>query len=524
MPIVVTILVWFGPEARGYEATELEICAYSNRQWYAAVSGDIVVWGDYRNGNEDIYGYNLFTGTEVEICTDEASQSFPAVSGGIIVWEDERSGDKDIYGYDLSTHSRFSICTKPGEQEHPAISGDIVVWRDSRNGNWDIYGYDLSAKREFAICVNPNNQRSPAISGDIIVWTDARNGAADVYGYDLSTQSEFAICKEAGRQFLPAISGDIVVWEDYRNGNADIYGYDLSTKSEFPICTHGADQRGTAISGDIVVWHDGRNGDGACDIYARDLSTKSEFPICAGDWPQDWPVISDGVVVWRDYRNYNADIYGARISKGGNDYCHLAIEVEQDVPYSDSTVLATGTDMSLRAFSDTRDVWHWYKPKGDGQVTISLRGSAFDTTLTVLGGCGGIELAFNDDLWGAQSQVALDVVQGKTYLIRVAGFNGQTGDYRLLVTRATFAEPNEIDLNGECKVEMVDSTMFAFGSLDIYRGERDIARWLDDCWLHYSPGSIWMGLDRDNSRTSQGFTLWQEWLSVAEIAESIMPK
>ena len=98
------------------------------------------------------------------------------------------------------------------------------------------------------------------------------------------------------------------------------------------------------------------------------------------------------------------------------------------------------------------------------------------------------------------------------YIGRINELNGQ------------LAEPNEIDLDGECKVEMVDSTMFAFGSLDIYQSKSDIARWLDDCWLHYSPASIWMGLDRDNSRTSQGFTLWQEWLSAAEIAESIMPK
>jgi beta propeller repeat protein len=483
--IAAVILLWCAPEANGYGAAEFKVCAYSKSQSYPAVAGGVVVWQDDRNGNEDIYGYDAFTKTEFGICTDEASQSFPAISGDIVVWEDERNGDKDIYGYDLSTHSRFIVCTESADQEQPAINGGIIVWRDNRNAGWDIYGYDLSEQSEFVICAGPNDQYSPAVSGDIVVWWDYRSGSADIYAYDLSGKSEFPICAQSADQYSPAISGDIIVWEDYRNGNADIYAYDLSTKSEFPICTNGADQYSPAINGDIIVWCDGRNGSGTQDIYAYDLSTQSEFAVCAGDWLQDGPAISGDIVAWRDYRSSSSDIYSARISKGDNDYCLFAVEVKEDVPYSGSTVLASGIDISSCGCNDTRDVWHWYKPNNNGRVTISLYGSTFDTTLTILNACEGTELACNDDFCGAQSKVTLSVVRGKTYFIRVAGFGGQTGDYKLLITRNENTLQTRADIGDNSKVYIPDPAMFASCGLGIGPGSEDSFQWFDDYWLWY---------------------------------------
>jgi beta propeller repeat protein len=207
---------------------------------------------------------------EFPICTDPANQGSPAISGDIVVWEDWRNGNGDIYGYDLSTQTEFPLCTDPADQRVPAISGDIVVWQDDRNGNRDIYGYDLTTQTEFQIATDPANQEYPTISGDIVVWHDDRNGNRDIYGYDLTTQTEFQITTDPASQEYPAIWGDIVVWRDYCNDNYDIYGYELSTQTEFPICTDPAGQYDPAIWGDIVVWRDYRNGNG--DIYGQQFA------------------------------------------------------------------------------------------------------------------------------------------------------------------------------------------------------------------------------------------------------------
>jgi TolB protein len=116
-------------------------------QYSPAISGNYIVWEDYRNGNSDIYLYDLRTGTERQITTDPEWQSKPAISGNYIVWADYRKGNSDIYLYDLRTGTERRITTDPGYQYNPAIDGNYIVCEDTRNGNLDIYLYDLKGKK-----------------------------------------------------------------------------------------------------------------------------------------------------------------------------------------------------------------------------------------------------------------------------------------------------------------------------------------------------------------------------------------
>lgn len=136
-----------------------------------------------------------------------------------------------------------------------------------------------------------------------------------------------------------------------------------------------------------------------------------------------------------------------------NDDCINAIAVVEGVPYYGSTVGATGTEQSSCGYYDTADVWHSYTSASTGLVTISLAGSAFNTTLAVFDSCGGMELACNDDLCdNLYSQIKMNMTEGNTYLIRIAGYNGATGDYTLTVTSIPCVEPNEpnspVPING----------------------------------------------------------------------------
>jgi beta propeller repeat protein len=63
----------------------------------------------------------------------------PDIDHNIVVWQDNRNGDWDIYGYNLTTRQEFQITDEPHDQTNPAISGNMVVWEDSRNGNLQIY-------------------------------------------------------------------------------------------------------------------------------------------------------------------------------------------------------------------------------------------------------------------------------------------------------------------------------------------------------------------------------------------------
>ena len=160
---------------------------------------------------------------------------------------------------------------------------------------------------------------------------------------------------------------------------------------------------------------------------------------------------------------------------GTHDECANAIAVEADEPYNGSTRAATGTDTSSCSYNDTNDVWHSFTPKFNYEYTISLCGSSFDTTLSVFDDCNGTELACNDDtkpgicsptLPTVQSQLTMPLVKDLTYFIRIAGYDGETGDYTLTITGPVCTERPAMDFNDDCKVDFRDLAMFSRSWLD----------------------------------------------------------
>ena len=282
------------------------------------LSGDIFVLEE----SDDIYTYNLSDESGFTVSVEGHFQRKPAISGQFVVWCDYRnfgSTGTDIYGADISNPNEpneFDICTAIEGQMDPAIDGNIVVWDDYRTGSrHDIYGYDLSTETEFPICTKISGQQQPAVSGNIVVWRDDRGDDYDIYGADITNQgepNEFVICDANGDQKQPVISGDIVVWEDNRDPNLAIYGYDLSTDTEFFIV--GGEVASYDVSGNIVVWQDERSGE--CDIYGADITNPNEpneFVVSTADGEQIQPVVSDGTIAWRDYRDLENDLYWLRL-------------------------------------------------------------------------------------------------------------------------------------------------------------------------------------------------------------------
>jgi len=294
-----------------------KITTNSSNQGTASISGNLIVWSDDRNGNADIYLYDLNTNTEKQITTNSSSQYNPAISGNLVVWQDYRNGNNDIYLYDLDTKTEKQITTNSSSQYNPAISGNLVVWQDYRNGNNDIYLYDLDTKTEKQITTNSSSQYNPAISGNLVVWQDDRNGSLysskDIYLYDISAGAEKRIATNASwsEKRDPDISGNVIVWWDDRHDSGDIYLYDLNAETEKRITTNSAEQMFPDISGNLIVWRDDRNGglNYNNDIYLYDLSTGTEKRITVNSLDQGFPDISGNVIVWTDNRHGNNDIY-----------------------------------------------------------------------------------------------------------------------------------------------------------------------------------------------------------------------
>lgn len=107
------------------------------------ISGDIIVWEEHvpdSQGNYKFvaYAYNISTGEKIQIMDDE-NRGTLSIDGSKIVWADSRNGNSDVYLYDLSTGRERQITRDPSPQFNPVISGNNIIWVDKRNGKDEIF-------------------------------------------------------------------------------------------------------------------------------------------------------------------------------------------------------------------------------------------------------------------------------------------------------------------------------------------------------------------------------------------------
>ncbi len=145
------------------------------------------------------------------------------------------------------------------------------------------------------------------------------------------------------------------------------------------------------------------------------------------------------VYLYSDQRNQ----YSMSVSLDpANDTCATAQTITDNSTVQGTLVNAThsitgGCDISATA----RDVWYRYVASQTGTLQVQTTGSALDTVVTVYDGCGGAELACNDDAFGGspvaygtlQSYLTVPVISGNDYAIRIAGYNGLVGTFQLRV-------------------------------------------------------------------------------------------
>src|SRR3990170_103260 len=155
-------------------------------QVYPDIFGDKIVYQDNRNplSRYDIYLYALSIDSdsngipnylespkpspdpaEERLTDNPSNQLSPKISGDKVVWQDSRDGNSEIYLYNLTNGEEKRNTNNPPNQLSPHISGDTIVWGDSRNGESDIYMYDLKTGQESAVTTAPSSQSNPRIYG-----------------------------------------------------------------------------------------------------------------------------------------------------------------------------------------------------------------------------------------------------------------------------------------------------------------------------------------------------------------------
>ncbi|WP_292391679.1 PKD domain-containing protein [Methanosarcina sp. UBA5] len=295
--------------------TEYQITTNESDQFGPAIYKDWIAWQDDRNGNSDVYMYDLNTQEEAQITTSDSNQYYIGIYGNNIIWNDwhEGSEKRDVYLYNISTSKETQITTNKSDKWLPAIYEDKIAWIDYRSGKSDVYMYNLSTSMETQITTSEydgkyDSKYDPDIYGDRVVWV-----GGGICMYNLSTSRETKITSVNSLKHHPVIYGDKIVWQDERNGNSDVYMCDLSTSRETQITTSGR-VSWPAIYGNRIVYADTRNWN--TDIYMYDIPTGKETQITTSG-SASGPAIYGDRIVWTDSRNglENSDIYMCTISK-----------------------------------------------------------------------------------------------------------------------------------------------------------------------------------------------------------------
>jgi beta propeller repeat protein len=112
-----------------------------------AIYGNKIVWTHHGSNDLDsnIHMYDLSTKKETQITTNTSDSYGPDIYGNNIVWQDNRNGNWDIYAFNLITHQQIHTLDS-STHEQPSIYGNKIVWKDDRNGKSDIYMGTLKYK------------------------------------------------------------------------------------------------------------------------------------------------------------------------------------------------------------------------------------------------------------------------------------------------------------------------------------------------------------------------------------------
>lgn len=304
-------------EQSGYSPTgEVRLTNSLAHRSGVRIFGDNVVWAENRNGNLDIYLYNLTTGTETRLTAGTGDESQPSLYANRILYVDRRPNQNNdghdvvrVYLRDPLTGNEQPLSANSEFQSEPLIYGDSVAYIETSDKSIRViflYNFLTNTKEFIASGKNFGNL---GFAGDYLVWTDMSGGSGKVNVYNLKTKTAHTLAGHFGDQVNPAVSpeGKVVFGARSRTGGINdwrVYIHDLVSNTEDVIDQEiGSKPEDLSISGNLVSWS--RNG----EIYLYDINTGTESKLTNLSGEQKEPHLNDRTLVWIDGRNGTDDIY-----------------------------------------------------------------------------------------------------------------------------------------------------------------------------------------------------------------------
>ncbi len=407
------------------------------------------------------------------------------------------SAASDNFGRAVAMDGDFAVVGAPFHDKVEGLmladTGGAYFFKRNMDGTWspdgkasepftflrsfqDHFGASVVMKGDLAIIGCPDgSQTGPADAGWVRVYqrsggvwnvltTLTAPGGGQTgggFGRSLAYDGEYLVVGAPETDF---VSDDAGVAHVYRRSGVSFI-YDGQLSAEFPDEHVGFGYRVTVANGRIAVTKDERS----VDLFSRTVG---------GSWVRQRTLIDpdgfhrfgfalasrgDDLIVGDPYDSteFHTESGAAyRYAFGfGADLAANAAQLRVGDVFSGCTSLATNDGSATCGQSSTsRDVWYALSVTQTRTVALSTLGSDFDTVLSVHSaapGNAGNQIVCNDDYAAPQrwSRVTFTAQPGMIYFVRVAGYQGAFGEFRLAAT-ATVSCPG--DANGDGLINFAD--------------------------------------------------------------------
>lgn len=234
-----------------------------------AISGDLVVYTDQRNGDDDVYFINVVTGEETQITSATNAQRLNDVSGNLIAFTDIVGLNRRVMLYDVTTGS-LSQAGAGTQDQNPRLDGNLVAFERGAPATSDVWAFDRVANTEIPIALGDLVDVNPVVGGTRVVYERhaTTTSQGDIIMFDTATSTETILENTAADARRPDIDGNLVVWDvlDALTGKTDIAIHDLST-GVTEVFARPGNQRLPHISGRVVAFDDDSTGDPNIVLY-----------------------------------------------------------------------------------------------------------------------------------------------------------------------------------------------------------------------------------------------------------------
>ncbi|HLE97735.1 MAG TPA: hypothetical protein VI997_10230 [Candidatus Thermoplasmatota archaeon] len=219
--------------------------------WEFDSDGDWLVYVDQTRPGGDVIAYNVEAGAGILLTNDEFQQHNPAIRGTLVAWEDYRDGQAEIYAYDLEKGSAaVRVTNSPASQLRPAVGDGFIVYEDrsSLSTGTDIWIWHSADARNRALVVAQGDQTDAVPAGDHVVFRDQLYDQYDVMAVRIAGgRPPFYLTRDVAIETVPVSSGSmayflasrdtswrLIAFDGIRNRTRDT-GYDLDSGARFEV-------------------------------------------------------------------------------------------------------------------------------------------------------------------------------------------------------------------------------------------------------------------------------------------------